>query len=491
MGVNISDNTVTVSARVDAHNVTLSKACTNGTGLSITVEGVPGTAQGVSISNAGGGPTNTDITIIGNALFGCGNALSIQGGDRISVIGNTIDRNNLSYSAVNFADVSHSVIRGNIINIGTSGTSPINLDSTNAAITTLDIGGNTIVGTTANSVIHLYANVHNISNVNIQGNIALDAAGFAPSGMISRDTSGGGAISSLYISGNIPDRVTLANNQFGWDNDIPSWLGNNLIPSTSAILKGNGTSQNAIAATAKTDYWDTSVFVASGASHAKGLVPDPGGSAATTHFLREDATWAVPPSGTSATIAVTSANLKGDGAGNAIAVTATGTGNTVLATSPTLTTPTIGVATATSVNKWAFTAPSTAATLTAGADNLTYTMPDITTKIGFRGVPSVPLSADHTTVLTDVGKNLYHPASDANARTFTIDSHTNVAWANGDAFVMTNLSANNLTVAITTDTMILAGTGSTGSRTIAQYGRAYFEYIDTGTWFVVPIAGVS
>jgi len=36
-------------------------------------------------------------------------------------------------------------------------------------------------------------------------------------------------------------------------------------------------------------------FVASGASHARGAVPDPGASAGTTHFLREDATWAVPP----------------------------------------------------------------------------------------------------------------------------------------------------------------------------------------------------
>jgi hypothetical protein len=35
-------------------------------------------------------------------------------------------------------------------------------------------------------------------------------------------------------------------------------------------------------------------FVGSGASHAIGLVPDPGASAGTTRFLREDATFAVP-----------------------------------------------------------------------------------------------------------------------------------------------------------------------------------------------------
>lgn len=39
------------------------------------------------------------------------------------------------------------------------------------------------------------------------------------------------------------------------------------------------------------------LFIASGASHATGLVPDPGAIAGTTNFLREDATWAVPPGG--------------------------------------------------------------------------------------------------------------------------------------------------------------------------------------------------
>jgi hypothetical protein len=38
-----------------------------------------------------------------------------------------------------------------------------------------------------------------------------------------------------------------------------------------------------------------SVFVASGGSHKAGIVPDPGASAGTVKFLREDATFAVPP----------------------------------------------------------------------------------------------------------------------------------------------------------------------------------------------------
>lgn len=43
---------------------------------------------------------------------------------------------------------------------------------------------------------------------------------------------------------------------------------------------------------------DYPVFVASGASHAAGAVPDPGASAGSTKFLCENATWAVPAGGT-------------------------------------------------------------------------------------------------------------------------------------------------------------------------------------------------
>lgn len=42
------------------------------------------------------------------------------------------------------------------------------------------------------------------------------------------------------------------------------------------------------------------VMVASGASHAAGIVPDPGSTSGSTHYLREDGTWAVPPGATTA-----------------------------------------------------------------------------------------------------------------------------------------------------------------------------------------------
>jgi hypothetical protein len=42
---------------------------------------------------------------------------------------------------------------------------------------------------------------------------------------------------------------------------------------------------------------DLPVMVASGASHAAGIVPDPGSTAGTTRFLREDGTWVAPSGG--------------------------------------------------------------------------------------------------------------------------------------------------------------------------------------------------
>jgi len=99
-------------------------------------------------------------------------------------------------------------------------------------------------------------------------------------------------------------------------------------------------------------------------------------------------------------------------------------------------------------------------------------------------VPENSKSANYTTILTDAGKFIYHPASDANARTFTIDSNANVAYILGTVISFVNLSANALTIAITADTMYLAGPGTTGSRTLAQYGCATALKTDTTAWII-------
>jgi hypothetical protein len=93
-------------------------------------------------------------------------------------------------------------------------------------------------------------------------------------------------------------------------------------------------------------------------------------------------------------------------------------------------------------------------------------------------------SAAYTTVLGDAGKHIFHPAADTNARTFTIDSNANVAYPVGSVLTFINETPNNVTVAITSDTLTLAGTTTTGSRTLSQNGTATAIKVTSTKWII-------
>lgn len=141
----------------------------------------------------------------------------------------------------------------------------------------------------------------------------------------------------------------------------------------------------------------------------------------------------------------------------------TGTGAAVFADTPTLVTPVLG-------------------TPTSG--NLSNCTADGTNGVGFKNIPQNSQSAAYTTVLGDAGKHILHPSTDANARTFTIDSNANVAYPIGTAITFINMTSQVVTIAITSDTMNLAGTGTTGSRSLAQYGVATAIKIGTTLWII-------
>jgi hypothetical protein len=80
--------------------------------------------------------------------------------------------------------------------------------------------------------------------------------------------------------------------------------------STTAPLTGGGAlSSNLTLA--------ISDFVASGASHARGAVPDPGSVAGSTKYLREDGSWQVPPGTSSGTVSSVTATLPMTSSGGA------------------------------------------------------------------------------------------------------------------------------------------------------------------------------
>ena len=141
----------------------------------------------------------------------------------------------------------------------------------------------------------------------------------------------------------------------------------------------------------------------------------------------------------------------------------TGTVAVVLSTSPTLVTPLLG-------------------TPTSGVmSNCTV---DGTDAVGFRNVPINSQSAAYPLVLADAGKCIFHPSSDANARTFTIPANGSVAYALGTAITFINMTSQVVTIAITTDTMYLSSAGTTGSRSLAQYGSATAIKMTSTTWLI-------
>jgi hypothetical protein len=111
--------------------------------------------------------------------------------------------------------------------------------------------------------------------------------------------------------------------------------------------------------------------------------------------------------------------------------------------------------------------------------------PDVSGTLGYVNIPQNSQSAAYTTVLADQGKHIFHPSSDANARTFTIEANATVPYVVGTAITFVNMSASVVTIAINgTDVLYLAGTGTTGSRSLAQYGTATAVKIDATHWII-------
>jgi hypothetical protein len=144
--------------------------------------------------------------------------------------------------------------------------------------------------------------------------------------------------------------------------------------------------------------------------------------------------------------------------------TSTGSGNNVLSTSPTLVTPVLG---------------------TPSSGNLSSCTADGTNAVGYLVIPQNSQSAAYTLVLADAGKNIYHPGADTTARIWTIPANGSVAFPIGTAVTFINdTSGGVITISITTDTLVLAGAGTTGSRTLAANGMATAVKMTSTRWMI-------
>jgi len=98
----------------------------------------------------------------------------------------------------------------------------------------------------------------------------------------------------------------------------------------------------------------------------------------------------------------------------------------------------------------------------------------------------VSVSAAKGFTLVDAGVAQRHPAADTTARTWTIPANASIAFPIGTVIPLYNeQGAGALTIAITTDTLELAGSASTtGSRTIATGGVGILTKTAATIWML-------
>jgi hypothetical protein len=226
---------------------------------------------------------------------------------------------------------------------------------------------------------------------------------------------------------------------------------------SSALLLGGGAG---VAITSTTTGTGVVTAVGNSINTTGGLVTQSGTLTASALLIGGGSGTAITSTTTGANVLTflgtpSSANL-------ASAVTdETGSGALVFATSPTLVTPVLG-------------------TPTSGT--LSNCTVDGTDSVGFRNIPQNIQTGSYTLVLADAGKHIYRGSG--SAATWTIPANGSVAYAIGTALTFINLSATAVSIAITTDTMYLSSAGTTGTRTLAQYGSATAVKITSTSWII-------
>jgi len=96
--------------------------------------------------------------------------------------------------------------------------------------------------------------------------------------------------------------------------------------------------------------------------------------------------------------------------------------------------------------------------------------------VGFRGLPQNSQGSGYTLALADQGRHV------AITGGVTIPANSSVAFPIGTTIVIYNNSASNQTISITSDTLRLAGTATTGARTLAQRGLCTLVKVGVSEW---------
>jgi hypothetical protein len=104
--------------------------------------------------------------------------------------------------------------------------------------------------------------------------------------------------------------------------------------------------------------------------------------------------------------------------------------------------------------------------------------------LGFMGIPqSAVTTGSYTITAADSGEHIYASST----RTVTIPANSSVALPVGTTIVFIAGSGATMTIAITTDTLLVAGSGVGGagtSRTLAPHGIATAIKVTSTLWYI-------
>lgn len=110
--------------------------------------------------------------------------------------------------------------------------------------------------------------------------------------------------------------------------------------------------------------------------------------------------------------------------------------------------------------------------------------PTWSTVSGGGGFTQNSQSADYTLILSDSGKQIFHPSTDTTARTFTIPANSSVAYPIGTELTVINQYGAGTVTLTSTDTLRLATTGTTGNALVATGNMAQLIKVTSTEWLV-------
>jgi len=265
------------------------------------------------------------------------------------------------------------------------------------------------------------------------------------------------AIPLSQLDSNFNTAITIGNTAVQLGNTITALANVSLVNATVTSLASPITA--AQGGTGLTTLTSNNVVLGNGTGNVQLVAPGTTGNV----LVSNGTTWVSNAAASTAQVYPGAGIANSTGTAWGTSYTANGTGTVVaLTTSPNFTTPVLG-------------------TPTSG--NLANCTVDGTNSVGFLGIPQNPQTGNYTLVATDAGKHIYHASGSANA-SYTIPANSSVSYTTGTAVSFVNLSANAVTIAITTDTMYLSSAGTTGSRTLAQYGTATAVKVANTTWII-------